>query len=110
MRLTYAIAVCCAFFAAVHLTAHLTATAARAGSAEILISECHKQLNLGAEGCACVGGRAEEVLDANQQALVIAMVTQDQAAGDALRAQMSAQEVADAATFMVETPQICASQ
>jgi len=83
----------------------LTATA---GEAEILEQECHKQLNLGASGCACIGERAEEILDKKQQQMVVAMVTKDQAASAELRSQMSPEEMAGAAEFMMNAPRICA--
>ena len=70
-----------------------------AGSLETLEKECHKQLNLGPSGCACIAARAEELLNENQQALVAAMVTKDQVASDDRRAN-----------FMMSALQIYAAQ
>lgn len=83
---------------------------ARADNADILVEECGAQLNLGDSGCACIGDHAEQVLNENQQGLVVAMVTKDQAAAEALRSQMTVEEITGAANFMMEAPQICASQ
>lgn len=77
---------------------------------EILKEECRNQLNLGDSGCACIGDRAEDVLNENQQGLVVAMVTKDQAASAALRDQMTVEEITGAANFMMEAPQFCAAQ
>ena len=80
-----------------------------ADNAAILEEECGKQLNLGDNGCACIGARAEEVLNGKQQGLVVAMVTKDQAASAALREQMTVDEITGAANFMMEAPQVCAT-
>jgi hypothetical protein len=88
----------------------LSVYCAAASEAEILEKECHKQLNLGASGCACIGERASEVLNEKQQRMVVAMVTKDQAASAELRAQMSVEEMTGAANFMTETPTTCADR
>lgn len=84
--------------------------AARAGQAEILVEECHKQLNLGESGCACIGERADRILNDKQRQLVVAMVTRDQAASSDLRAHMSDDETSGAENFMNEAPRVCATQ
>ncbi len=86
------------------------AVTAAAGSLETLEEECHTQLNLGPGGCACIAARAEELLNENQQALVASMVTEDQATSDALRGQMTVDEMTGAANFMMSAPQVCAAQ
>ena len=83
---------------------------ARAGTAETLEAECHKQLNLGNSACACIGERAEATLNEKQQGLVVAMVTKDQAASTALQQQMTVGEMTGAANFMAEAPGFCANQ
>ena len=80
-----------------------------ADNAAILEEECGKQLNLGDNGCACIGARADEVLNDKQQGLVVAMVTKDQAASASLREQMTVEEITGVANFMMEAPQICAT-
>ena len=83
---------------------------AAADNADILVEECNAQLNLGDSGCACIGDHAQQVLNENQQGLVVAMVTKDQAGAAALRSEMTIEEITGAAEFMMEAPQICASQ
>jgi hypothetical protein len=83
---------------------------AAADSLETLEKECHTQLNLGPSGCECIAARAEEVLNEDQQALVAAMVSEDQATSDTLRGQMTLDELTGAANFMMSAPQVCAAQ
>lgn len=78
--------------------------------AAVLTAECHKQLNLGPTGCACIGERAGEVLNEKQQALVVAMVTKDQAASTQARGDMTMEEITGAAKFMMDAPKHCAGQ
>jgi hypothetical protein len=79
-------------------------------NADILEAECHAQLDLGDSGCACIGDRADELLDDDQQALVVAALTGDDETRDELRADMSAEDMAEAIDFMNDTPGICAAQ
>ena len=88
----------------------LPVNAGAADNAEILTSECLVQLNLGTEGCACIGDHAEEVLNEKQQELVVAMVTKDHAKSTEVRSQMTLDEIADAANFMMSAPQLCGMQ
>lgn len=76
---------------------------------ETLKTECHKQLNLGESGCNCIAERADQVLNPKQQALVVAMVTKDQAKSGQLRGDMTVDEMSGAAEFMMTAPQLCAS-
>ena len=41
---------------------------------------------------------------------IAAMVTEDQATSDALRGQMTVDEMTGAANFMMSAPQVCAAQ
>lgn len=81
-----------------------------AGTAETLEAECHKQLSLNDEGCECIGERAEDELNEKQQAFVIAMVTDDKAAGAELQGKMTAEELTAAAEFMMSAPSDCAEE
>jgi len=83
---------------------------AAAGNPEILEQECHKQLKLGDRACACIGEQAEKQLNDNQQALVVAFVTKDQAASGAVQAKMTVEELTEAGKFMQEAPKLCAGQ
>lgn len=87
-----------------------TAGAAFAGTAETMNSECLSQLNMPASACACIGERAEAELSPKQQALVIAMVTKDQATSARLRGEMTVVEMTEAAGWMMNTPKRCAGQ
>ena len=92
------------------LGCQIIAGTAAADSLETLESECHVQLNLGDSGCQCIADRAADVLNEKQQALVAAMVTEDQAEAAALQGQMTADEQSGAAEFMMTAPQVCAGQ
>lgn len=83
---------------------------AMAGNAEILEQECHKQLRLGDSACACIGDQAEKQLNENQRALVVALVTKNQAASGAVQAKMTVEELTEAGKFMQEAPKLCASE
>lgn len=83
---------------------------ALAGTAETMEQNCLARLNLPPKACACVGNRAEIELSPGQQALVIAMITQDQAASDRLRGELSVAEITRAASWMTRTPAHCAAQ
>jgi len=78
-----------------------------AGAIETLRTQCGVQLNLPSSACDCIAERAGDLSD-NQQALVVAAVTDDDATAVALRAQMSIEELTQAATFMADSPAICA--
>ena len=97
-------------FGSLLFSSQLFAATAHADSLETLETECHKQLNLGDTGCQCIAARADDLLNENQQALVAAMVTKDQAAANSLQGQMTADEQSGAAEFMMTAPQVCAGQ
>ena len=80
------------------------------GAVDTLRAECAIQLNLGAGGCNCIAETAASELSDAQQALVAAMVSQDQATAATVRSAMSVQEISEAAMFMVNTPKRCAAQ
>jgi len=92
------------------IAVHASAPSAIAGTAQILEQECHKQLKMGDAACACIGERAEDQLNEQQQALVVALVTKDQATSGAARNTMSVEEMTEAGKFMQEAPTACASQ
>jgi hypothetical protein len=77
---------------------------------EILERECHTQLKLGDRGCTCIRERAEDILNEKQQRMVVALVTQDLAASDALRPELTTEEMSGAANFMMSAPRDCANQ
>lgn len=81
-----------------------------AGTAETLEAECHKQLNLSDAGCECIGERAEDQLNDKQQALVVAMVTDNKATGTELQGQMTVEEMTEAMEFMRSAPSDCAEE
>lgn len=83
---------------------------ADAADIETLRVECGTQLNLGTAGCNCIADTAADQLNDNQQALVAAMVTQNQPRADEVRGQMTLQEITQSAEFMVTAPQLCATQ
>jgi len=89
---------------------HVFVSPVEAGTAEILEQECHKQLKLGDDACACIGERAEAQLSEQQQVLVVSLVTKDQAASGAARAKMTVEEMTEAAKFMQEAPKVCAAE
>lgn len=79
-------------------------------NSKILERECHKQLKLGDGACACIGDQASKQLNENQQALVVAMVTKDQAASESVQARMTVEERVKTGKFMRDAPGFCASQ
>jgi hypothetical protein len=85
-------------------------SSARADYADVLEAECHAQMQLGSDGCACIAQRARDMLNDRQQAMVVAAVTKDDATRDKLQSEMSPEELTTAATFMTETPGICGQQ
>ena len=90
----------------------LTAAPALASPADIetLRSECAAQLNQSPGGCDCIADTATGQLNDNQQALVAAMVTKDQARADQVRGGMTMDEITGSAQFMMTAPQLCAGQ
>lgn len=77
---------------------------------EILERECHRQLQLGPRGCTCIRERAKDILNEKQQRMVVALVMQDLAASDEMQSQLTTEEMAGAANFMMSAPQDCAEQ
>jgi len=88
----------------------LAAGDAVADAAETLVEECHVQLDLSAGACDCVGNKAREELSTQQQDFVVAQVTHDQAAAQALQSQMTIEEMTQAAEWMMNTPDACEQQ
>ncbi len=88
-------------------------TAADASSpdaADTLVAECRVQLNLSDSGCACVGERARLDLTPKQQEMVVAQVTNDREASDALQAEIPMDEIMIAMEWMNDIPVICEQQ
>ena len=82
------------------------AALADAGALQTLGAECAAQLNLPPPACDCIVDKAAALND-NQQAFLAASVTKDQATADALRGQMTVQELTEAGMFMTTSPQAC---
>ncbi len=92
------------------IASHAVVSPAAAGNPEILVEECHKQLKLGDSACACIGDRAEKQLNEQQQALIVALVTKNQEASNAVQANMTLEEQTGAGNFMRDAPRLCADQ
>jgi hypothetical protein len=80
---------------------------ARADAAETLIEQCHIQLDLSDRACDCIGNKAREELTSQQQDLVVAHVTKDDAAAQALQSQMTVEEMTQAGEWMMNAPVVC---
>ena len=79
----------------------------RADAAETLIEQCHIQLDLSDRACDCIGNKAREELSSQQQDLVVAHVTKDDAAAQALQSQMTVEEMTQAGEWMQNAPVVC---
>ncbi len=79
-------------------------------AADTLVRECRVQLDLSDSGCACVGERARLDLTPQQQEMVVAQVTDDREASDALRVVVPMDEIIVAMEWMNEIPVICDQQ
>ncbi len=75
---------------------------------DLLERQCAAQLDLSPGGCGCIAEAASRELNDMQQALVVAMVTRDDARYVDLRARMTIEEMTDAAGFMTRAPGACA--
>ena len=77
---------------------------------DTLERECKKRLTeMSSSACACIGDKAEDGLSANEQQMVIAMLSQDQAAAAAgLIGRLTLEEMQKAAAFMANVPMACA--
>jgi len=82
-----------------------------ASSSEVsaIAEQCSQQLNLGAEGCACVAEKSDE-LSAKERAFVLASLQGDDAEATSLRASMAPDEAMRAAMFLVNAPAACARE
>ncbi|MCC2110943.1 MAG: hypothetical protein KDJ16_02800 [Hyphomicrobiales bacterium] len=84
---------------------------AQAGeTAEQAVEWCGKSTNMPDEICACIGRRAESDLNAKQQRFFIAMVSKNKAEQDALRGDMTVNEMTEVAMFATTSPQKCAAE
>ena len=88
----------------------LWTTPVLSGTAETLEKECKAQLGLSDSACKCIGQKAEAELNDTQQALVVAVITEDDASMTELQAQMSQAEAVQAGEFMTSAPGACANQ
>jgi hypothetical protein len=86
----------------------LAAGIAKAGTAETLTQECLTQLNMSPGVCACIGNSAEAELNEDEQAMVVAMIVDDEAASADLRSRMPLDQLTRAAMFMTSAPAKCA--
>jgi hypothetical protein len=82
----------------------------RGDAAETLIEECHVQLEMSANACDCIGGKARDELSPQQQDFVAAQVTDNQAAVQELQSQMTIEEMTQAAEWMMSAPAACEEQ
>ena len=76
---------------------------------DALERECKKRLTvMSSSACACIGDKAEDGLSANEQQMVVAMLSQDRAAAAGLIRQLTLEEMQKAAAFMASLPMACA--
>lgn len=83
---------------------------ALADASATLEKECKAQLGLSDSACKCIGEKAAADLNAKQQALVVAIVTENDAEQAKLQADMTQAEMAAAGEFMTSAPGSCAAQ
>lgn len=93
----------------VSVAAYSSADADQA-SLDALREHCAARLNIGPEGCSCIADTAGKDLNDTQQSLLVAMLSDDQAAAGQLRNSMPVADVTQAAMFMVNAPAACAKQ
>ena len=77
-------------------------------SAGAVAKACEQGTNMGAEICDCVGKMAADELSPEGRAFLVAALEEDQAAAEAARRKMGAEETIKAGTFMVRAPAACA--
>lgn len=97
----------CLGLGAAALAASVHIGLAAAGTSATLKQECLKQLNMSEKACDCIGEKAESDLNANEQAFVVAMVTNDQGAQARLRGKLTMPEMTKAGMFMSNAPLAC---
>jgi len=87
----------------------LAGSTALAGEAEqqAVRAQCEAEMTVPAGVCDCLGGKAAELTEGQQQ-LLFAMVTHDDARAASLRGQLSVQETVQVATFHVHQVPACA--
>ena len=77
---------------------------------DTLYRECKPQLNLSEAGCRCISDTAAKELNDNQQAMIAAAVTKNDAKSAQLRSEMSPEEMMKAANFMMNAPRRCGNK
>ncbi len=92
------------------VAAMMWSSPAQSGAGETLEKECKAKLGLSDSACKCIGTKAEADLNEKQQALVVAIVTENDAEQAKLQADMTQDEMVTAGEFMTSAPGACASQ
>ena len=77
---------------------------------DIITEQCGIQLQLSSSACTCIADAAEEELNELQLKLLIAQITDDNAAMAALAGQFTLTDLTTVGSFMNTAPQTCAGQ
>lgn len=91
------------------LALSLLAGPALADMSDDIGAACMTASNIPDAVCTCVGARAAEELTADEQAFVLASLTEDLETADALRATMPADSLTRASVFLINAPATCAA-
>lgn len=84
-----------------------TAQTGFAAPGDVIESSCSTQLGLPAAACQCLRQISEAELSGKQLDMMVAVVTQDDAAQNRLQAEMTPEELTATATFMQSAPGRC---
>ena len=92
------------------VSAALWMSPAFADASDTLEKECKAKLGLSDSACKCIGDKAKADLNDKQQALVVAIVTENDDEQTKLQADMTQAEMAAAGEFMTSAPGTCSAQ
>ncbi len=92
------------------VTTMLWSSPAFADAGDTLETECKAKLGLSDAACKCIGDKAGADLNDKQQALVVAIVTENDAEQTKLQGDMTQAEMAAAGEFMTNAPGACSAQ
>jgi len=88
-------------------TLAISALDAHAEKKERIVELCQQETNMPDDMCDCVGQKASHMSD-QEQSMLVAMMSKDQAASDALRSEMPMESIVKTGMFMVNASKNCA--
>jgi uncharacterized lipoprotein YehR (DUF1307 family) len=77
------------------------------GGGDTLEQLCKSQLKASDKVCSCIEARAEEELDSEERAFLVANLSGDEVKATELQATLTIEQATQAALFMTAAPAIC---